>query len=86
MGLDMVELVISWEQAFGISIPDEACPKLRTPELAAIEISAILSGEGKHLPMSEVFRIIKETTLDISGLPEERYAVDLRFVEDFGLD
>jgi hypothetical protein len=86
IGLETVELVVAWEQALGISIPNEICGKLQTPELAAREISAILLAEGKDVPMSEICGIIKATTLEITGLPEETYAEHLRFVEDLGLD
>lgn len=86
MGLEIVELVIAWEQAFGISIPDGTAEGLVTPEIAAREISRILHMEGKCLGMPEIHGIIKETTLEITGLPEARYATNLKFAEDFGMD
>lgn len=34
MGLESVELVMEWEEAFGIDIPDEAASRWTTPRLA----------------------------------------------------
>lgn len=86
MGLEIVELVIAWEQAFGISIPNGTAAQLTTPEIAASEISRILHAHGRNIGMPEIHRIIKATTLEISGLPDGKYAVNLRFAQDFGMD
>ena len=86
MGLETVELIVAWEQAFGISIPDGTAAGLVTPEIAAKEICKILDAEGRSLSMPEIYRIIKETTLGITGLGDADYGVSLRFVEDLGMD
>ena len=86
MGLETVELIVAWEQAFGISIPDGTAAGLVTPEIAAKEICKILDAEGKSLTMPEIHRIIEETTLGISGLGAGEFGVSQRFAEDLGMD
>lgn len=86
MGLETVELIVAWERAFGISIPDGTAAGLVTPEIAAKAICEILKAEGKSMSMPEIHRIIQETTLDITGLADGDYRVNQRFVEDRGMD
>lgn len=49
MGLDTVELVMAFEDAFGIAIPDEEAAKMRTPRMVLEHVSArlpVVPGEG----------------------------------------
>jgi hypothetical protein len=86
MGLDSVELVVSWEKAFAISIPDEIAAKLVTPDAAVTAISGLLADDGRAMTVPEIEEIIKMTTLRVTGVGESGYRGDGRFVEDFGLD
>ncbi len=43
MGLDGVELVMTWEERFGIAIPDEATKRMRTPRMAMEYIHGTLA-------------------------------------------
>lgn len=86
MGLEAVELVVSWEQAFSISIPNDLASTLETPEKAAAAIQRLLEIEGRNVPRSEIEEIIRKSTLELSGMDESDYKRDGRFVEDFGLD
>ncbi len=45
MGLEAVELVMAWEEAFGIDIPDEVAARIRTPIDAGDYICARLAVE-----------------------------------------
>jgi hypothetical protein len=86
MGLETVELVITWERSFSISIPNSTAATLTTPTEAANAIDRLLAEEGRPLARAEIDRVIKATTLDIAGISESEYRLDGRFVEDFGLD
>lgn len=86
MGLESVELVMAWERSFAISIPNDRAATLVTPKLAAIAIAEILEATGRATPEEEIARVIKITTLEISGMPENKYQMDGHFVRDFGLD
>lgn len=86
MGLDTVELVIRWEKAFAIDIPDAIAAGLTTPRQAADAIELLLASAGRPMPRHEIDAIVKETTLEISGVREDRYHPDVRFIQDLGLD
>lgn len=86
MGLDSVELVIAWEKEFSISIPNELAATLITPQIAAEAIEEILLSEGRAWDRELIERIIKETTLEISGLDPGDYDASSEFVRDMGLD
>ncbi len=86
MGLDTVELVMTWERDFSLSIPNDIAATLTTPEVAANTIGALLSEAGRPMDPEELHRIIKQATLEVSGLREHQYRRDGRFVQDFGLD
>ena len=86
MGLETVELVMSWEQAFSISIPNDLAATLVTPEKAADAIEDLLVNEGRKVSRFEIEKIIKTTTLEITGMRESAFRPDGRFVQDFGLD
>ncbi len=54
MGLDSVEIVIAWEQAFGISITDVEAGVLRTPRMAIDLICRKLNvGTGENFCLSQ---------------------------------
>lgn len=86
MGLESVELVISWEEAFGISIPNSIAATLATPAHAAVAIEKLLLDAGRHVGRIEIDRVIKEITLETSGMNEDDYRLDGLFVRDFGID
>lgn len=86
MGLDTVELLITWEKEFHISIPNVVVDKLITPTIAADATEEILIAEGRVLERRAIEDVIKATTLEISGLNPSRYDPSLEFVRDIGLD
>ena len=85
MGLETVELVISWEQEFGISIPNKVAATLITPRHAGDAIERLLVSSGRAVERPAIDAVIKATTLDISGMDAAEYRIDGQFVEDFGM-
>lgn len=86
MGLESVELVMAWERSFAISIPNNRAAILLTPALAADAVEEILAKEGRPLPFAEIERIIRNATLEVTGMNPEDHRREGKFVEDFGLD
>ncbi|MEM0897596.1 MAG: hypothetical protein AAGJ79_12010 [Verrucomicrobiota bacterium] len=86
MGLESVELVMAWEERFGIEIENPDAEKLVTPRDAAALIKRTLDGLGRPMPLPEIEEIVKETTIVQLGLKEEKFGFDLRFVQDMGYD
>ena len=86
MGLDSVELIMAYEEAFGIEIPDGDAAALVTPRVTGDLVEEMLLAEGRPLPRAKIDEMIKSVTLDQLGIRETKYAVDSRFVEDFGVD
>ncbi len=86
MGLDSVELLIAWEKEFSISIPNELAATLITPRLATDAIEQILLSQGRASDRELIERIVRETTLEVSGLDPGDYDASSEFVRDMGLD
>ena len=86
MGMESVELVLAWEEDFDISIPDEAAATFDTPRDVGDYIERILISEGRALPREEVDRIIKVVVIEMLALPESIYGLDVKFVEEMGVD
>lgn len=86
MGLETVELVMTWEETFGVRIPDDLACRLETPELATGAIMELLARDGRMLSRNEVADLVRESTLAIAGVDPADYRTDARFVADFGLD
>jgi hypothetical protein len=47
MGLDSVQIVMGWEESFGIHIPDENAFLIRTPRMAVDLIAGMLNASDK---------------------------------------
>jgi acyl carrier protein len=86
MGLDAVELVMAYEGEFGIEIPDADAEAMATPKDVIDYIMRFLQAAGGKPDRARVAQKIKEITLEQSGLSEERYWEEGRYLEDFGLD
>ena len=84
MGLDAVELIVAYEEAFGIQFKDEDAARMRTPRDV---IDFVASRVGEREPAwsrDEIARTVKQLTLDqLGNVP---YGEDQRFVEDLGVD
>jgi len=84
MGLDGVELVLAWEEEFGIEISDADAAKMETPA-HVIDFVCTRVGEAKNLSREQVADKVKEIIFDQLGISDRQYAEDKRFVEDFGV-
>jgi acyl carrier protein len=70
MGLDSVEIVMSWEEVFGIRIPDAAACNLITPRQAIDYICASLPAEkDTEVCLSmKIFYRIRKALHEVTGL------------------
>ena len=93
MGLDVVELVVRIENAFGIDIPNEVAPQLTTPgkviDYVLLQLTDRSSGATRLPPSGpwtreEVAAIVREVIIDETGI--EDFTEDSLFVDDMNLD
>ncbi len=86
MGLDTVELVMAFEESFGIAFSDEVAATLRTPGDVIDYVVKELHARGAALTRSLVAEIVRLRTLEHLGIKPKDYLEGARFVEDFGAD
>ena len=82
MGLDTVELIIAFEDRFGVKIADEIAATLVTPRkvvdfLMTTPVATLISRE-------EVGAIVRETIIEQTGTAD--FHEDSHFVYDLNLD
>ena len=82
MGLDTVELVIAFEEKFGVSIPDADAAELATPRDVTDYLMA--AGAGGARTRAEVARLVREVVEEETGSRD--FTEDSRFVQDLHLD
>ena len=83
MGLDTVELVLSVEQAFGISIPADAAASIETVGELSRYISSRIEND---MPEEIVFDLLRNILCIQFGVAAERVVFNARIVKDLGLD
>ncbi len=82
MGLDTVELIMAFEEKFGVQIPDAAAAELTTPRKVTAYLMRTGAGGGRtREEVALVVRQVIERELAIYDFTE-----DSRFVEDMNLD
>ncbi len=72
MGLDSVEIVMAWEEAFGIAIEDAECAKMFTPRIAIDFIAAKLnavSDTGRPCLTLRAFHRLRHAISTAAGVP-----------------
>ena len=89
MGMDGVELVMAWEEAFGISIPDDEASRLITPRHVIDFITSVLegrtsNGRDRAWTRDEVRELVRQTIIEQIGVKE--FSDDDEFVRDLGVD
>ena len=82
MGLDLVELVMAFEEKFGVSIPDADTSELTTPREVIDYLMRENAAGGRS--REEVARIVRQVIEEQCAVYE--FTEDSRFVEDMHLD
>jgi hypothetical protein len=81
MGLDSVEIVMGWEESFGISIANGEAEVLRTPrqsmDLIAIKLGAHDEQRGACLTL-RAFHRLRQSICDVAGVKRDRIRPDAR--------
>lgn len=80
MGLDSVELIIAWEEAFGITITDAEAARILTPR----DVIELIAARRPDLVRDEIAARVREITLEQIGNVD--YGEDKRFIDDMGID
>jgi hypothetical protein len=82
MGLDTVELVMAFEEKFGVQIPDAVTAELVTPRDVTDYLMA--AGASGARSRDDVARLVREIVEEQTGTRD--FTEDSRFVEDLHLD
>ena len=84
MGLDGVELVMAWEEAFGITIADEEAVKIRTPrmtiDLIHAKLGGLLRGDARCLTQ-RCFYLLRRHFLPLTTMPRKSITPKARLVD-----
>lgn len=86
MGLDSVELVMEFEDAFEITIPDEDAEQMRTIRDVTDYVTARLAAAGRSRDRESVFAMVCTLTCEQLGTRLDQLTEDTDFVRDLGLD
>lgn len=87
MGLDLVELIISIEEAFDISIDDEEAGKVVTVnDCYKLILSNLANNNDKSLNNEQVWGIMKNLIITQLGVKPEEVVPEAEFIKDFGAD
>jgi hypothetical protein len=82
MGLDTVELVMAFEERFGVSVPDTVAAELVTPRHVIDYLMRTGAGVGRS--RGEVAQLVRQVIEKQTAVYD--FTEDSRFVEDMHLD
>ncbi len=84
MGLDLVELVMAFEDSFRLEIPEALGGEMRTPG----DVIAFVENQLRQRPEDQIRPLIAEIvrllTIQQLGIKPKIYREDATFVGDFG--
>jgi acyl carrier protein len=83
MGLDVVEIVMDFEETFNISIPDEVAEKLVTVRHAIDYISAHV--DQTRWPREQVRTRVREIVINHLSV-DPTFSDEASFIDDLGAD
>jgi len=86
MGLDSVELVMEFENFFGITIADEDAAELMTVGEVVTHVTRALADRGRPRPREVVFEQVCEITCMQCGTTRDQLSERTSFVNDLGID
>ncbi len=82
MGLDGVELVMAFEEEFGIEIADADAERMQTPR----DVIDHISRSFPERERGAIAERVREVIIKQLGIDEDIYREDADFVKDFGID
>jgi acyl carrier protein len=86
MGLDSVELVMEFEDAFEMDIPDADAGKLQTVGDVTEYVWRRLAAEGRPRERDAVLAIVCVITCEQCGTTLDRLTEQTSFINDLGID
>ena len=89
MGLDTVELVMAFEEEFGIEISDEVAERILSIGDARDEIVILLNEKTVDAAKADpeyVLKRVQEITCNHAGVSLAQVGPEKRFVRDLGMD
>ncbi len=86
MGLDTVELVMAFEEEFGIEVTNEVAEKMVSVRDVRDFVVAEIERHGGAVDPEDVLERIRTVTMKISNVDRSTIHLDTKFVDDLGLD
>ncbi|MFC1569216.1 acyl carrier protein [bacterium] len=87
MGLGSVELVLAFEEAFGIELNDDEVVETLTPRKIGDLIYSKLQNDNQvSWTRKKVSALIKRITIEMHDISEDVYHDDAHFIHDMGID
>lgn len=86
MGLDTVELIVSTEKHFNISIPDPEAATLQTVQDIADCVYSKLQTTPETWRKKDVEKAVIDIVSECSGIPADEIRLEHRMTSDLGLD
>jgi acyl carrier protein len=86
MGLDSVELVMAFEENFGIEISDAEAESLTTPGQVRDLVLARYAARGIPADPDSIFDKIRTTVVEHLNVRLDQVTPEAHFIEDLGVD